>query len=333
VTPVPSEINETMLLYLDLDDWDTGVAQDTRVLLVDAGGAVAGRSFELDQGLAVNVGGLDPAAGPYVLRVQNDEERLSGRMYMCPWDADDCSSYDPRRDLCGAECSSEDELCCLDELSGALVCRDFMDDDENCGGCGVVCEWDEVCLEGLCAQGQGYSCWETECPAGTFCRSEHWWTQTDPQCVALLVDNDNCGWLGHECADNRTCANGLCALKRRMPCDAACAAGESCCWVWGEQTCVDTENTFLHCGSCDNACSLGEVCLAGSCEPWLLAFDPCPFGLVNCGVADEVACQSLATDEQNCGACWNKCPDSAICEDGLCINQLEAYADYDEEYP
>jgi hypothetical protein len=167
--------------------------------------------------------------------------------------------------------------------------------------------------------GQGNSCFDIECPEGTYCVSEDWWGQTDPKCKALLVDNENCGWLGHECASNRRCGNGLCRLKRQMPCDGECGEGEQCCWVLGVEVCVDLQNDSLHCGSCDTVCTLGDLCQEGTCQPWYDVWDPCgPFGMMNCG-DDGVDCKDISNDHDNCGGCGLPCTDSGTCIDGECV--------------
>jgi hypothetical protein len=85
---------------------------------------------------------------------------------------------------------------------------------------------------------------------------------------------------------------------------------------------VDTTSNLLNCGACGHACVFGEVCDEGACVPWYDALDPCPFGLRNCGIQGDIACRNTMTDHGNCGRCRNTCSDSAICENGLCVEAV-----------
>lgn len=71
--------------------------------------------------------------------------------------------------------------------------------------------------------------------------------------------------------------------------------------------CVDTQSNSLHCGACNNACSTGGTCLAGSCQ--------CQAGLQQCGGQ----CVDLSSDSSNCGQCGNNCAASGqFCSSGQC---------------
>ena len=250
--------------------------------------------------------------------MQSAEGRLEGSIYLCPAGARTFGEHDPRRDSCEGEggCDGAWETCCL-AADGSFTCEDLKSDEFNCGGCGVTCEWDEVCLEGVCARGQGRSCWETECPAGTWCVSDVWLFRTNPKCKALDVDNANCGWYRNQCAANTICTAGLCLPKMSLPCDGACGANEQCCWVLGQQTCVSLDDP-LNCGACGNACPMGALCQAGICQAWYDVWDPCPWNTTNCGQGGEISCKNLSNDVQNCGRCRGRCPPDAWCEDGMC---------------
>ena len=283
----------------------------------------------MDGGLAISLDDLSGAAPPFSGRLYSDEGLVRGAVYLCPSTTADCLTYDPLRNSCGDFCDDQADLCCIDHATGARVCADVESDPENCGGCGVDCEWDEVCLEGVCARGQGQSCWETVCPEGLYCVSEYWLTRRDPKCRALLVDNENCGWLGHQCAANRHCVMGLCLPRYGMECDGGCGP-DTCCWVLGQEQCVDTTTSFLHCGACGRHCAFGEVCDEGRCLPWYEVHDPCHLlGRRNCGTQGDIQCVNTSNDPDNCGRCRNRCSDSAECVEGACISE-ETEEQHDE---
>ncbi len=193
----PSEESERRLWQVEMvmvDRWGD--------VALDANGYPVGYAERLDGGLAIDTAGLEIDEGPFRVMVQSEGEPVGGRIYLCPPGAPDCSEHDVTRDICGGEgaCEGEGEVCCLD-ANGAASCADTRNDIDNCGGCGRTCEWDEVCLDGVCARGEGISCWETECPDGTYCASDAWLFRTDPSCLALDVDRDNCGWKGHACGE------------------------------------------------------------------------------------------------------------------------------------
>jgi hypothetical protein len=295
----------------------------TTMVLFNQRGTAVRTAVPKDGGMAVDLTGLVLADGPYVLRMQSPSARMTGDLYLCPDGATrDCSTFDPSRQGCGGQDCGAGESCCRDFESGAVVCSDPLADEMNCGGCGVVCEWDETCVRGVCAEGLGTSCWwNTTCPDGTWCCPDKWLSGAGPKCKALLDDDDNCGWCGHACAAGLTCVSGLCLPRNRQPCDLACGPGESCCWVLGTEQCVDTDSSLLSCGSCSTVCECGNVCDAGRCVPWLSVYDPCPFGLRNCGTGGEIDCVNVVTNHTHCGRCRNTCSDTASCEGGHCISE------------
>lgn len=311
----PSEESERRLWQVEMvmvDRWGD--------VALDANGYPVGYAERLDGGLAIDTAGLEIDEGPFRVMVQSEGEPVGGRIYLCPPGAPDCSEHDVTRDICGGEgaCEGEGEVCCLD-ANGAASCTDTRNDIDNCGGCGRTCEWDEVCLDGVCARGEGISCWETECPDGTYCASDAWLFRTDPSCLALDVDRDNCGWKGHACGEGRECAGGLCLPITGEPCQADCGESRSCCWALGQTACVDTSNDVFNCGQCGHVCPLGSVCDGGACVELLEVWDPCPLGTSNCGGSDTLECVDLASDEENCGRCGGRCTVDADCIDGVCV--------------
>jgi hypothetical protein len=83
------------------------------------------------------------------------------------------------------------------QISGDY-CANLQTDNNNCGGCGIVCAGQQMCSAGSCvsscAQGQ------TRCiPDGGA-----------PYCANTQTDNNDCGSCGNACAGGKTCAAGQC---------------------------------------------------------------------------------------------------------------------------
>ena len=133
------------------------------------------------------------------------------------------------------------------------------------------------------------------------------------------MDDEHCGPWGAACAQDERCTLGVCLPKVMTPCDLACGEGEGCCWVLGDETCVDVTSSEWDCGGCGNVCPFGTACQAGVCEAWYDVYDPCLGSEVNCGMDGEVRCARLEEDADDCGACGFECPDDAWCEDGHCV--------------
>ena len=78
------------------------------------------------------------------------------------------------------------------------------------------------------------------------------------------------------------------------------------------ESCVDTAQDALHCGSCDVACALeqGEICADGECVR------SCGEERADCGDR----CADLQTDADHCGDCDTACDTSAgeLCSAGAC---------------
>ncbi len=111
---------------------------------------------------------------------------------------------------------------------------------------------------------------------------------------------------GSECSTPE-CSGGACGLTAVVngtPCDSGlgtCQAGTCTCLPADTcpDGCFDTMVDPAHCGTCANACSLGEVCIMGQCA--------CSDGKVMCANV----CVDTATDPSNCGACGHDCQGGA----------------------
>lgn len=83
-----------------------------------------------------------------------------------------------------------------------------------------------------------------------------------------------------------------------------CAAGLEVC----DNSCVDTETNYFHCGDCGTVCPAGHRCDGGEC------ILECPSGLTNCGGE----CLDLDTNHEACGSCESACLAGQVCSGGSC---------------
>jgi hypothetical protein len=202
------------------------------------------------------------------------------------------------------------------------TCVDYLNDVNNCGGCGVVCGDGTCCSNGSCASlcapghewcdgecadvqndsnncggcgvicGDGTCCNEGSC--ASLCPEGQVWC--DNQCVDLQNDSSSCGTCGTACLSGTCCDGGSCA--------SICAPGQA----WCGTDCADLQNDSANCGACGNACGEGSCCNAGVCEPF------CTAPAVQCGDT----CADLQNDSANCGACGNACAAGSCCNAGVC---------------
>jgi len=164
--------------------------------------------------------------------------------------------------------------CCLEphQLICDGECKSYLTDDQNCGGCGNECAFDEFCGNGVC---------EKICGEGELCGEV---------CVDIFSDPLNCGGCGIACGAGEYCDEGVC----RIPCDQT-LCGDAC---------VDISSDPLNCGGCGNVCPDNNICTQGSCvecrPPWQTACNnQCvnihtdPFNCGACGhVCDFSGCPS-----------------------------------------
>jgi hypothetical protein len=91
-----------------------------------------------------------------------------------------------------------------------------------------------------------------------------------------------------------------------------CPVGRDLCFG----VCVDLLGDGSHCGTCNVACTGGDVCKAGVCAP------PCSPGLTLCSGN----CVDIQTDENHCGGCAKPaCPSGNVCKAGVCAIDCGAF--------
>ena len=191
--------------------------------------------------------------------------------------------------VCTVQCLENQENC-----NG--TCADINTDPGNCGGCGNVCNDNEVCIEGSC---------KFYCPSGQEACGE--------ACFNLNTDSTHCGKCDVVCEKGMTCESGSCT--------SICKPEETFCEE--SETCADLTNAFANCSTCGHACEAGQVCLKGECRQ-------------NCGesaVACNGSCIDPASNASFCGAkgkCTDdlsesedfkgiECAQNETCTDGLCV--------------
>jgi hypothetical protein len=81
-------------------------------------------------------------------------------------------------------------------------CADFQSDNQNCGGCGVVCGAAQTCKGGSCVNG----CTSEDGGTLALCQPE----AGAPYCADTMTDNENCGSCGNACPNKAPCSNGTC---------------------------------------------------------------------------------------------------------------------------
>ncbi|MBL8682848.1 MAG: hypothetical protein JNK05_27025 [Myxococcales bacterium] len=121
-------------------------------------------------------------------------------------------------------------------------------------------------------------------------------------CVSISADPSNCGACGNRCrsGSNGTpfCDDGRCAIN--------CAASFADCDRDPANGCeVDTRTSALHCGRCNNACTISNAtaaCVAGAC-----AVGACAMGFGDCDSMATNGCETMVNTTSNCGMCGRSC--------------------------
>jgi hypothetical protein len=177
-----------------------------------------------------------------------------------------------------------------------------LEDENNCGGCGIVCE-----IENATATCDDGRCVVKECDAP--------FADCDGDGLDCEVNTDtaseSCGSCSTDCNEvlaNATgkCAAGACEVLRCTDGYADCTSANGC-----ETLLADSDS---NCGTCGTECvDRGGTndCNAGACTP------ACAAPFFDCDTSRPNGCESnTQTDEQNCGACGIHC-----LEDGTLTNE------------
>lgn len=216
---------------------------------------------------------------------------------------------------CSPTCSSSRRCCgttCVDRsVAPGTDGRDnasFM----NCNGCGLACDPERA---SACSTPPGMSgpprclCGAfPECPDSDVCVMSSTGTF---QCVNLSTNPDNCGEVGHECAEGEICSAGECVCGST---GESCGEGTACCGG----SCIDISTDPENCGACGNVCGdQGTSCQDGACRcgdgPGCRAPVGTDLGELCC--AD--AC--VPQDSANCKECGASCDSGEMCVYGTTL--------------
>jgi len=190
---------------------------------------------------------------------------------------------------------------------------DLLTDPYNCGECGNACPESNgteayTCVDGRCV----LSC---NPQSGLDCDGiPDNGCETNPQ-----LNNDHCGACGNKCPADKPCT-----FRGIAEYGCGCRSGEIACPGPGLEAlfpCVDPEFNDKHCGGCNNACPRegdgSETappntyfgCAKGECGAL-----KCVSQFVgDCDGVRDNGCEQDLVDDDNCGACGNKCPEGQRC--------------------
>jgi hypothetical protein len=148
---------------------------------------------------------------------------------------------------CSGYCGGGTCFDCAGKVCGDFGCIDPSKDSQNCGNCGTVCVYPQVCSGGVCgcapndAPCVDYSeCCSQYCTNGLCSQCAMGYTSCGSICANLSSDTSNCGTCGNVCPQ----ASGI-----------VCVSG----------VCHDVNNDSNYCGMAGTQCQPGFCCHAGVC--------------------------------------------------------------------
>lgn len=235
---------------------------------------------------------------------------------------DACVSPDDASCECNGALCTGSETCCP-ALAGIDRCVSLSASVQHCGGCGVVCADNAICVEGRC------SCSE---PGAIYCNEQL-------GCARF----DQPGSCGGDCDDAVNCNDTLLNIVGDARCDAGACAFEGCangfsdCDGNADNGCEASLQSVDHCGACGQTCSPDGVELNGSvsaCDDGACIY-VCNSGFDDCEAAAP-GCETDLSSADHCGACGVSCrnlPNSepgGQCVDGVCqVTCQDGFVDCD----
>jgi hypothetical protein len=251
-------------------------------------------------------GALPPKGGGTCTDLQNDPLHCASCTHACT-DPSNGGTSTCSSGTCGGSCGSSGlALCGSKAPDGGGACVNLVNDANNCGNCGHICNAPtngtaacalDNCV-GACSGGL-VVCGATIDGFGT--------------CIDTKTDVNNCGSCGHQCkaptgGGTVSCQSGMCV--------SSCTSGSSMLCdttAFGEGTCVDKLTDPNNCNSCDHKCKPPTggtaTCNMGVCT------GICTSGSDTVCGADmdgNGTCGDLTTDPMHCGACNKACSSQNI---------------------
>src|SRR5262249_51080254 len=154
---------------------------------------------------------------------------------------------DPCRSFCKCRNKSQQNAClaacnaCKGNTSnlcgscGSYVCRDLLNDFDNCSACGHICQQPGRNESGACVNGKCvYACVDSA-------------VRCNGACTFLDSDPNNCGTCGNVCGG----ATPYCSEGKCVTCEAV---GQTTC----NGSCTTLNSDPSNCGACGNVCG-GET--------------------------------------------------------------------------
>jgi hypothetical protein len=205
--------------------------------------------------------------------------------------------------------------------SSAFPCDvDLMNDDDNCGGCGIRCGGNNY-------QNSKWSCVQGQCVFG--CVGDGWHdcdNNTTNGCeVRTHFDVNNCGACGKACAPGEVCGDGRCVdpcVRAGLP--DRCGA-----------TCKNLRTDDFNCGACGVECDRAAPglpalpddmyygCSKGQCGASKCSFE----NWRNCNSDPSDGCEVQIFTNENCGGCGDACPAGKSCEYDINSNWYRCLCD------
>lgn len=187
-------------------------------------------------------------------------------------------------------------------------CETALNNEFNCGGCGISCNELQnaqtvLCIADVCSPSRCEDGFD-DCDA-------------DPSngCETSLDTLDNCGGCGVKC-DAKSCRGGICSQLDCEPGYADCDRDE-------DNKCEVSLNSVTNCGRCGNACSAGNASV--TCEHGKCAVVKCKPGFDDCDGDESNGCETALDTVTDCGRCDKVCEVSvgvASCGGGVCTSAV-----------
>jgi hypothetical protein len=157
------------------------------------------------------------------------------------------------------------------------ACYDLRRDAQHCGGCGISCRQDQMCVDSMCVVSWDAAIGDAGSDAGSAdagkdasvfppvpphctgegspadCTCDLGQLKCGLTCVDANEDPANCGECGNECAPGAFCTSGSCVAQCDPP------------FTTCGDVCADLTRDPYHCGGCVGRSCASGVCVEGDC--------------------------------------------------------------------